>query len=129
MITSVELTPVFLGLLAAAVAWLFKTVIQQGKDVVRIETAFKYYLEEKSKGAAMVLDSPNPTPPDMRILLRKYYAGMATKAEVDQLKQWLSDFIEDQSVKKSERSAALDILSSIDAIKILERANYAHGHR
>ena len=128
MATLGELTPYLLGLLATAVAWLFKTVIQLGKDVVAIQTAFKFYLEQKSKGAAMVLDSPNPTPPDMRVILRRYYAGTATKEDLKELREWLSSVIEDEAVKKSERSAAIDILSSMNAMKILERA-HAHGHR
>lgn len=64
-----ELTPWLLGLIAMALGWLFKTVIQLGKDVVAVQTAFKYYLDNKTKGAAMVLDSDNPTPPDVRKFL------------------------------------------------------------
>lgn len=62
------LTPWFLGLIATAIGWLFKSVIQLGKDVIAIQTAFKFYVDNKAKGAAMVLDSPNPTPEDMRKL-------------------------------------------------------------
>lgn len=125
-----QLTPWILGLLAMAIGWLFKTVIQLGKDVVAIQTAFKFYVENKSKGAAMVLDSDNPTPPDMRILLRKYQNNTASKAEVDELKVWLRGLIGNPQVSKSERSAAIDILSSMGAMKILDRekAKANHGH-
>lgn len=116
-----ELTPWLLGLIAMALGWLFKTVIQLGKDVVAVQTAFKYYLDNKTKGAAMVLDSDNPTPPDVRILLKKYYECTASKDEIDELADWLEAFIKTPGVPKSERSAAIDVLSGMGAIKILER--------
>lgn len=122
-----SLTPYFLGLLATAVAWLFKTVIQQGKDTVALQTAFKYYVESKAQGAAKVLDSPNPTPPEMRELLRRYYSGTATEAENKELRQWLKALIDSPESPKSERSAALDILAAMGTMKILTR--HAHGPR
>lgn len=122
-----SLTPYFLGLLATAVAWLFKTVIQQGKDTVALQTAFKYYVESKAQGAAKVLDSPNPTPPEMRELLRRYYSGTATEAENKELRQWLKALIDSPESPKSERSAALDILAAMGTMKILTR--HAHEPR
>lgn len=124
-----ELTPWILGLIATAVAWLFKSEIQQGKDIVALQTAFKYYLDSKSKGAAMVLDSDNPTPPDMRILLKKYSNNTASKEEVNELKVWLKGLIESNEASKSERSAALDILSGMGAMKILDGGKRNYGHR
>lgn len=116
-----DLTPYLLGLMATALAWLFKSAIQMGKDITRIQTALEFYFENRSKGAAMVLDSPNPTPPEMRVLLKKYYSGTATKPDVEALKEWLTEMIEDPQVKKSERSAAIDILASLGAMKIMDR--------
>ena len=119
-----SLTPYFLGLLATAVAWLFKTVIQQGKDTVALQTAFKYYIESKAQGAAKVLDSPNPTPPELRKLLRRYYEGQSTEAENKELRQWLRTLIDNPESPKSERSAALDILTAMGTMKLLTR----HAH-
>lgn len=121
-----SLTPYFLGLLATAIAWLFKTVIQQGKDTVALQIAFKYYIESKAQGAAKVLDSPNPTPPEMRQLLKRYYKGEASEAEKRQLCDWLDALIEDPSSPKPERSAAIEIRAAMGAMKILSR--HAHGH-
>lgn len=123
-----ELTPIFLGLLATAVAWLFKSVIQLGKDVVSIQTALKIYFEGTAKGAAKVLDSPNPTPDNIRVLLRKYYDNHATDSEKDELKGWLKNLINDPTASKAERSAAIDILSAMNAMNALFPKRKAYGH-
>jgi hypothetical protein len=116
-----SITPWILGLLTMAVGWLFKTVIQLGKDVAVIQTALKFYFEGTAKGAAKVLDSPNPTPEDMRVLLRKYYQNKATDAECVELQAWLKEMVDDPKYPKSERSAAIDILSAMKAMQILTR--------
>lgn len=123
-----DLTPVILGLLTMAVGWLFKTVIQYGKDITAVQTALKIYFEGTAKGAARVLDSPNPTPPEMRQLLKKYYEHGANEDECRELKEWLRNVVDDPSSPKSERSAAIDILSAWDAMKILFPARIKHGH-
>ena len=123
-----ELTPWILGILTMAVGWLFRTVIQQGKDIVGIQTALKIYFEGTAKGAARVLDSPNPTPPEMRQLLRKYYEHEANESECKELKAWLRGVVDDPGSPKSERSAAIDILSAWDAMKILFPTKAKHGH-
>lgn len=119
-----ELTPWFLGLLSAAVAWIFKTVIQTDKEVVALKTAFKIYVEGTAKGAARVLDSPNPTPPEMRVLLRKYERKELTETERDELKRWLRDLKNAPDADKSERSAAVQLLASMEAMKALGRGHH-----
>lgn len=126
--SEINVTTAVVGLIAAAVGWLFKTVIQLGKDVVKIQTAFSIYVEGTAKGAAKLLDSPNPTPDEMRVLLRKYYQGKATDAEERELRAWLRNMVEDPKYPKAERSAAIDILSAFDAMKILGPTRTAHGN-
>lgn len=116
--------PYFWALIAGAVGWLFKTVIQLGKDVVAIQTAFKFYMETTAKGAAKVLDSPNPTPPEMRVLLRKYRNGEITKEDKERMRCWLTDLVNDPTCPKSERSAAIDILAAMDTVKLLPRRRW-----
>jgi|SRR5688572_15767670 len=123
-----DLTPIVVGLLSASVAWLFKTVIQQGKDLTAVQTALKIYFEGTAKGAAKVLDSPNPTPEHMRVLLRKFYQNHATEPEKDELRNWLKQLCNDPKAPKSERSAAIDILAAFDAMKVLNRRGKASGH-
>lgn len=118
--------PYLLGLLSAAVAWLFKTVIQYGRDLIALQTAFKIYLEGTAKGAAKVLDSPNPTPPEMRVLLRKYERRKLTDEERVLLKQWLKELKNAPDADKSERSAAIQLLASMEAMKALRAGRGNH---
>ena len=119
-----SIQPYLLGALVTAVGWLFKTAIQTGKDVVALQTAFKIYVEGTAKGAARVLDSPNPTPPEMRVLLRKYERKELTDDERTQLKQWLRELKNAPDADKSERSAAVQLLASMEAMKALSRGNH-----
>lgn len=121
-LTSIQ--PYLLGALATAVGWLFKTAIQSGKDIVALQTAFRIYVEGTAKGAARVLDSPNPTPPAIRILLRKYERKELSSAEQDELKQWLRELKNAPDADKSERSAAVQLLASMEAMKALGRGNH-----
>lgn len=114
---------VFAGL-AAAIAWLFKTAIQTGKDIVAIQTTLKFYFEYQAKGAAKVLDSDNPTPPEIRPLLKRYYRDEATESDKEEIKVWLHCLIEDPKSPKSERSAALDILSAMESIAMLPKRGW-----
>lgn len=109
-----------MGLIAAAVAWLFKTVIEQGKAQVALKTAVTIYFEGMGKGAAKVLDSPNPTPPEIRVLLRKYERRELDDSERQRLKQWLRDLKNSPDADKSERSAAVQLLASMEAMKVLK---------
>ena len=119
-----ELTPWLLGLFAAAIGWLFKSVIQLRENVVAIQTAFRIYLEGTSKGAARVLDSPNPAPAEMRILLRKYQRRELTDDERIQLREWLKELKDAPDAERSERSAAVQLLASMEAMKALGRGNH-----
>lgn len=121
---SIEVTvnTVIIGLIVAAVGWLFRTTIQLGKDVVKLETAFKYYLERVSKGAAMVLDSPNPTPPEIRRLLQCHYAGQRlANGEREILIEYLDKLRRDTSAPKSERSAAIELLATMETLRMVAR--------
>lgn len=116
----VNITTGIIGLIAAAVAWLFKSVIQMGKDVVRLQEAFKYYLSAQSKGAAMVLDSPNPTPDEVRQLLQKHMAGQSlTDEERERLIGYLRRLRNDPTAPKSERSAAIQLLAAMETIMLI----------
>lgn len=126
-----HLTPFILAglsLLTGVAAWLVKRSVSQGEALVALQTAFKFYLDNKTKGAAMVLDSPNPTPDKMRVLLKKYYEGEATKAEIKELAEWLESLVTAPGIPKSERSAAIDVLAGMGAMRILDR-KHANGHR
>lgn len=113
------ITPWLMGLLATAVAWLFKTTIQLDKNYVALKTAFNCFLEGIGKGAAKVLDSPNPTPTNIRVLLRKYVAGQLSQPERHELKEWLRGAKDDQQISKAERSAVIQLLAAMETAKLL----------
>lgn len=115
----VTLNTVVIGLITAAVAWLFKTTIQHGNRLIAIETAFKFYLERSAAGAARVLDSPNPTPPEMRDLLKKFRQHEISAEEHQQLVDYLRSVTKNPSVPKSEQSAAWQMLTSIETLEML----------
>lgn len=119
----VNITNALLGLVTIAVGWLFKTTIQHAKDLVAIQTAFKMYVEGVGKGAAMVLDKPNPTPPEISRIYKKWYAHEEplTAAEKTELKEYLQRYIEDPSTKASDRSAAMQLLVGMEAINLITR--------
>lgn len=121
----INVTTVIVGLISAAVGWLFKTTIQLGKDFVELRTAFKYYLERTSKGAAMVLDSPNPTPPDIRELLRRHVDGAALNGgERERLVTYLKELRSNTTAHKSERNAAIQLLAAMETMRMVAKGNH-----
>lgn len=115
----VTVTTAAIGLIAAAVSWLFKTTIQHGNRLIAIETALRFFLERSASGAAKVLDSPNPTPPEMRTLLKKFRDHSINEREREELIAYLRSVARDKSVPKSEQSAAWQMLTSIETLELL----------
>jgi len=119
-----KLTPYILaalGVLMAVVGWLCREVIRMGKDLVELRTAFKIYIQLSGKGAATALDSPNPTPEPIRVLLRRYKAGTLTEGERLELVEFLKAFRKDPNEDKFEKDAATRLLSSMQADDYLGR--------
>lgn len=115
----VTVTTAIIGLMAAAIGWLFKTVIQYGNRLTAVETAFKFYLERSATGAAKVLDSPNPTPPEMRELLKKFRRKTISPQEQQELVDFLRRQIKDASLPKYEQSSYWQMLTSIETLELL----------
>lgn len=62
-----------------------------------------------------MLNSPNPTPNDMRDLLKKHYCGVPlTEPEREQLIGFLWILKNDQSAPKAERNAAIELLKTMN---------------
>lgn len=104
--------------LAAILAWIVKTLIQQGKDQTKLQTIIEYYIERQTKDAAARLDIPNPAPPEIRKLLQKHIQGEElTDEERPLLITWLKEVA---VADKDERSAALQLLTGIATTKRLQ---------
>lgn len=122
-----------LTLISGILAWIIKNVFwgplqtakedisKLGKDMIAIQSAIKYYFETTAKGAAMVLDSDNPAPPEIRALLQKHAKGNLTEnGERQQLMAWLRKTYKDEKAVKGERATALAMLAAVGALKRLE---------
>lgn len=121
----INVTTVIVGLISAAVGWLFKTTIQLGKDFVELRTAFRYYLERTGKDSAMVLNSPNPTPPEIRELLQRHIAGRwLDDKERERLAAYLRELRNDFTAPKSERNAAIQLLAAMETLKMVAKRGH-----
>ena len=107
--------------LAAVLAWIVKTLIQQGKDQTRLQTVVEYYIQRQTVDAAVRLDIPNPAPPEIRELLQKHIQGETlTNEDRPRLVTWLKEVGTNPDADSSERSAALQLLTGIKTVKLLE---------
>jgi hypothetical protein len=110
-------TPYLAGGFAAALAWLFKSAVQSGKDIVKLQSVMEYYVERQTRDAAVRLDIPNPAPPDIRKLLQKHIQGEPlTDDERPELITWLQAMGTNPDADAAERSAALQLLTGIKTI-------------
>jgi LAS superfamily LD-carboxypeptidase LdcB len=129
-ISSETIINAFIGLLALAVTWLFKQVIQHGndvtglkKDVDHFNLTLKLHLEIMAKGAAKTLDSPNPTPEYIRVLLRKFYDDRRpdlNELEERELRKWAESLLNDPQADKEEKGLALLLYSGLTTIKRMD---------
>lgn len=111
--------------LAAILAWIVKTLIDQGKDQVKLQTVVEYYIERQTKDAAIRLESvSNPTPPEKQELLRKYRVNTITLDERSVLIDWLREVGTNPDADSAERSAALQILTGIQTAKLFRRRKW-----
>jgi nucleoid-associated protein YgaU len=110
---------------AAVLAWMVKTQIQQGKDQVKLQTVMEFYVERQTRDAAIRLDVPNPAPPEIRVLLQKRIQGEPlTDDERPLLVTWLKTTGTDPKADGAERSAALQLLTGLQTKKL-----FAHKRR
>lgn len=118
------LTPYALALISVLIgvqAWIIRRSISHGETLAVLQAAFKIYLETTGRGAAMVLDSPNPTPPEIRDLLRKYQRRELRAEESEKLTGYLKDLVVKDEAPKAEKSAAYDLLSAMEGLKNMKR--------
>lgn len=124
-----QLTPYVLaaiGLLLSGMGWLTARSVKQGETIVKIETTLKFYFDHIEKGAAGILDSDNPTPPEIRALLRKFRKGGLTDEERTELIAYLRRLRDDECAPKAERGAAVQLLS---AMQSNERLSFRREHK
>ena len=94
------------------VAYVLKQLVSQGNRITAIEAS----IETASKGAAMILNSANPAPPEIRNLLRIHSREKLTEDQRNQLMAWLRAHIDDQTAPRDERGVSLQLLGGLDVV-------------
>lgn len=116
-----DLTPFILlglSLLAGWAAWLSKRVISHGELLAVV----KFYFESKGVAAAAVLNSDNPTPPEIRRLLTRIEKRETlARSEMDKVETFLRTLAIDPEADRTEKAAALEFLLSMTSLSMIER--------
>lgn len=116
-------TPYLLAGFALAIGWLFKSSIQYGKDIIRLQTVFEYYIDRQTKDAAIRLEQVNnPTPPEMQELLQKYRYETINQEEHGKLVDWLKTLDKNPDADPAERSAALQLLTGMTTVVLFGKS-------
>ena len=108
-----------LAAMLAAITWLVSTVIQMGKDIVKLQTISTLYSER----VATVLHSPHT--PEMDALLEKFRDeyirrhGELSREEWQRLAEMTEEIINDSEIPKGERQCAAWI-NAVCAHKLLK---------
>lgn len=110
------------GALAAVLAWIVKSVIELGKNQVKLQTVVEYYVERQTRDAAIRLETvSNPTPLWAQELLQKYRHGTLGDDERQRLVAWMKTLPDDPTADAAERSAALQMLTGIQTLGRLKQ--------
>lgn len=88
------------------------------KDLDLLEQAFHFYVENAGKGAAILLNKPNPVPDYIRPLLRSHIDGKLKNPDDRQtLLNWAKGAAVDKSLSRDERAVAYTLVAAIGAVQ------------
>lgn len=112
-------TPIILLLIGLQV-WIVKRSFQQERDLDLLEQAFKFYVDNAGKGAAVILNRPNPVPEKIQPLLRAHIDGRLKDPEQKQtLLEWAKSTALDKTLPRDERGVAYTLVGAIGAVRKL----------
>lgn len=117
-----QYTPYVLFLLTSIIglqAWLVRRSFEQEKKHDLLQQSVTFFMESSGKGAALVLNKPNPAPEHIRPLLAHYVNNSLTEAEGDTLLKWAEDVSRDPTKPRDERGIAYQLVGSLGAVKRL----------
>lgn len=118
-----QLTPVLLPLSLLIVSlqvWLVKRSFDQEKKHDLLKQAVAFYIENAGKGAAILLNTPNPAPEHIRPLLVKFSHGRLDDfEEIQTLLNWARGLALDTTAPRDERGIAYALVAAIGALKRL----------
>lgn len=102
--------------------WLIKRSFTQEKNHDLLKQAVAFYVENAGKGAAILLNTPNPAPEHIRPLLVKFSHGQLVDVEERQiLLDWARSVAIDLKAPRSERGIAYTLVAAIGALKRMPR--------
>ncbi len=109
--------PLILGSIITLQVWLVKRSFDQEKKHDLLQQAFKFYIENAGKGAAILLNTPNPAPDHIRPLLDNYVREKLTPSEREILLKWAREVAQDNNAPRDERGIAFQLVATLGAEK------------
>lgn len=117
-------TPYILFVLANMLllqVWLVKRSFTQENSHDLLKQAVKFYIENAGKGAAMLLNTPNPAPEHIRPLLSKFVRGqLIDPNDRLALREWAEKVTEDKNASRDERGLAFGLVGALGAREQIE---------
>lgn len=114
-----------LGLVVTLQTWLVVRSFQAETRFELLKQAFEFYVENAGKGAAVILNRPNPVPVNIQPLLRSHIEGKLKDPEQRQtLLDWarsvaLSKEKDATQEQRDRRGVAFALVAAIGAVKRL----------
>lgn len=100
--------------------WLVTRSFKQENRINLLQQSFEFFIQQSGKGAAVLLNTPNPAPDHIRPLLRKYVNDELTDPEErDILLNWAKELTNDKTKSRDERSLAYTLVGTLGAEKQL----------
>lgn len=107
-----------LALIVSLQIWLVKRSFAQENSFNLLKQAVTFYIDSAGKGAAILLNTPNPAPTHIRPLLEKFSRGKLDKLEERQmLMDWAKTVAIDPNCPNDERGIAYQLAGAIGALK------------
>lgn len=98
--------------------WLTKRSFAQETSHKLLQQAVAFYIENAGKGAAILLNTPNPAPEHIRPLLSKFTHGqLKDPDERQQLLEWAKTAASDRESPRDERGIAYGLVGALGALK------------
>src|SRR5678815_1313835 len=93
-----------IGLIVSLQTWLVVRSFQQETQHQLLKQAFEFYVDNAGKGAAVILNRPNPVPLHIQPLLRAHIDGtLCDPEERKVLIDWAISVAKDRSLPRDER--------------------------
>lgn len=104
--------------------WLVKRSFDHEKKHDLLQQAFLFYTENAGKGAAIVLNKPNPAPAHIRPLIDDYVHGHLSKEGREILLAWAKEVANNKDAPRDERGVAHTLVGALGAYKRISNGTH-----